>query len=248
MLRFIALLLLSLSTTAVANCDAHWLLHLSPNQQGLPGDWQPQLFDKIPQHTDYQVVQENDESVLRAASRASASGLIKPLNIDLKQYPILSWRWKISERPTGKDDGLRDDDDHAARLYLMFNTPQQRESKLKLMWRLLSSDEAELPHAINYIWAHSAPLDIPLANPYDKRVMMIPVNRGDTQMHQWVELERDLLADYRASFQRDPPQLTGIAIMSDTDNTASGAIALYADIKLSRKQQDNQATDARCGE
>jgi hypothetical protein len=39
-----------------------------------------------------------------------------------------------------------------------------------------------------------------------------------------------LLEDYQNAFHTDPPPISGVAIMTDTDNTGEAATAFYGDI------------------
>ena len=41
---------------------------------------------------------------------------------------------------------------------------------------------------------------------------------------------RNLLDDYRRAFGGDPPRVSGVAVMTDTDNTQESAIAYFGDI------------------
>ena len=63
--------------------------------QSVPDGWKPLTFKKIPKQTTYEVVQDGDRPVVKASSDASASGLIKEVKIDPRQYPIVRWRWKV---------------------------------------------------------------------------------------------------------------------------------------------------------
>ena len=40
--------------------------------------------------------------------------------------------------------------------------------------------------------------------------------------------------DYRLAFGEEPPAISGVAIMSDTDNTKERAVAYYGDIVFVR--------------
>ena len=60
--------------------------------------------------------------------------------------------------------------------------------------------------------------------------MMIAVTSGDEEAGQWVTVERDIVADYKAAFGEAPPEIMGIGIMSDSDNTGESATAWYGDI------------------
>ena len=90
------------------------------------------------------------------------------------------------------------------------------------------------PHAgLNYVWDRRAALETNVPNAYTDRVHMIVVDSGSGRLNQWVAHERNIYDDYRASFKEEPPPVSGIAIMTDTDNTGERAVAYYADIVLS---------------
>jgi hypothetical protein len=60
--------------------------------------------------------------------------------------------------------------------------------------------------------------------------MMIVVESGARRVGEWVEVERDILADYRRAFNEDPPPVSGVAVMTDTDQTGASATAWFGDI------------------
>ena len=61
----------------------------------LPAGWNPLTFKKIKSHTSYAMVKDGDASVIKAVSKASASGLTRKIRIDPEKYPIVQWRWKV---------------------------------------------------------------------------------------------------------------------------------------------------------
>jgi hypothetical protein len=65
--------------------------------------------------------------------------------------------------------------------------------------------------------------------------MMIVVQGGAENLNAWVEEERNILEDYRKAFHEEPPMISGVAIMTDTENTEESATAYYGDI-LFRKE------------
>jgi len=67
-------------------------------------------------------------------------------------------------------------------------------------------------------------------NPYADRVMMFVVESGSDKLNQWVNEERNVYEDYKKAFGEEPPMISGVAIMADTDNTGESAIAYYGDI------------------
>jgi hypothetical protein len=56
----------------------------------LPSGWKPLVFKNIPATTRYSVVQDGNTYVLRAESRAAASGLYRAVNLDPKVYRTLA--------------------------------------------------------------------------------------------------------------------------------------------------------------
>ena len=67
---------------------------------------------------------------------------------------------------------------------------------------------------------------------YSDKAVLIIVESGNSRLNQWIEVTRNIYEDYRTVFQEDPPPISGIAIMTDTDNTGESAVAYYGDIVL----------------
>jgi hypothetical protein len=67
-------------------------------------------------------------------------------------------------------------------------------------------------------------------NPYTDRVMMFVVESGEAKLNQWVVEERNIYEDYKKAFGEEPPMISGVAIMTDTDNTGESVTAYYGDI------------------
>jgi hypothetical protein len=59
---------------------------------------------------------------------------------------------------------------------------------------------------------------------------MIVVESGPARPNQWVTETRNLYEDYRQAFGEEPPPISGVAIMTDTDNTGESATVHYGDI------------------
>lgn len=201
----------------------------------LPEGWAPLEFPKIPSHTRYQPVQVDGAWVVEAHSEASASGLRRELAVDLREHPILRWRWKVGNVLERGDVTRKDGDDYPARIYITFRYEPERVGWWKKARynaaRVLSG---ELPiGAINYIWASHAPVGTVVDNSFAPGfVKMIVVESGPEHLGSWREETRNVLEDYRRAFGEDPPLVNGIAIMTDTDNTGESAVAWYGDISF----------------
>jgi hypothetical protein len=59
---------------------------------------------------------------------------------------------------------------------------------------------------------------------------MYVVESGDEKLQRWVTERRNVYDDYRLAFGEEPYRVTGVAIMTDTDNTQESATAWYGDI------------------
>jgi Protein of unknown function (DUF3047) len=85
---------------------------------------------------------------------------------------------------------------------------------------------------INYIWANRLPKGAAIDNAFTDRAKMIAVQSGPQEMGRWLSEERNLYEDYRRLFGQEPPQIAGIAVMTDTDNTGESAVAYYDRITI----------------
>lgn len=203
----------------------------------LEDGWEPLEFPDINRHTQYQLVQVDDQQVVKAITDNSASGLITRLSVDPGNKLMLRWRWKVSNVYEQGDARKKSGDDYPARIYVAFEFEAEEAGWFERAKR--KAAEAifgeELPgNALNYIWASRLPEGEVAANPFTGNTMMLAVNSGPDQVGEWVSVERDIVADYRAAFGEDPPRVIGIAIMSDSDNAGESATAWYGDITLSR--------------
>lgn len=199
---------------------------------GLPRGWEPLSFAKRPA-TRY--AWSAQDKALHARAQASASGLIARVSRPVAEAPVLRWRWKIARTLPRGDERRKDGDDYAARVYVAFAyDPARAGAATRVKYRLAKALKGEYPPhaAISYIWANALPEGRSLPNAYTDRVMMVAVRSGDAEAGQWRAEERDVLADYRRLFGEDPPPYSGVAVMTDTDDTGGQAEAWFADVTL----------------
>jgi uncharacterized membrane protein YdjX (TVP38/TMEM64 family) len=234
-----ATLLLPLAPIQSADAEERIdLLANRPNESGLPEGWRPLTFQRISRHTDYQLLEEEGRPVIRAVSRQSASGLIHPLDLDPRRYETLSWCWKVDRIISKGDETEKKGDDYAARVYVTFRfDPDKATFWERTKFSMLKRIYGDYPPkaAINYIWANRLPKGEAIPNAYTDRAQMVAVESGEGRVGQWICQARSLYADYRWLFNEEPPRLSGIAVMTDTDNTGEEATAFYADLVLKAK-------------
>jgi hypothetical protein len=201
---------------------------------GLPNGWKPLTFKKIPKQTEYVLVKEGEQVVVKAVSEASASGLTKEVAINPKDYPIVRWRWKVEGLLQHSDVSRKDGDDYPARLYITFAyDPDQVSFGRKLKYKAGRALFGDIPiGALNYIWETKTPVGTIVENAYTDFARMIVVESGPSRVGMWVEEERNIYEDFKKAFGEEPPLINGVAIMSDTDNTKERAVAFYGDIEF----------------
>lgn len=203
----------------------------------IPSHWKPLTFKKIDRHTAYSLVKHGETIVVKAVSESSASGLVREIKINPKEYPIVQWRWKVENVLQKGNVHSKEGDDYPARLYITFEYDSAKLNfleKMKYEAARLFYGQYPPTAAINYIWESMAPVFTFVPNPYTNQVMMIVVESGSAKLNQWVTEERNLYEDFRKAFNYEPPMISGVAIMTDTDNTGERAIAYYGDIVFKR--------------
>lgn len=214
MKRLLGVALLALAALALG--AAAGVVSVGRFSAGDLAGWEPEEFKGV---TTYSLVREDGRQVLQAVSRGSASALVKKIEADPAQTPMLSWSWKIEGTLPGGDGRSKAGDDFAARVYVVFPS--------FFFWNT---------RALNYVWANKLPVGRAWPNAFaGDNVMMMAVNSGDGQAGKWVSHRRDLAADFRRLFGEEPPGIGAIAVMTDSDNTKGSAVAYYGDLTLSSK-------------
>jgi len=201
--------------------------------KGFPDGWKPLAFKKIEKHTTYTLVKDDHTVVVKAVAEASASGLTREIKINPKEYTIVQWRWKVMNILKKGDVHRKEGDDYPARIYITFEyDPSKLSFFEKTKYQAIRLLYGEYPPlaAINYIWESKASIGTMVPNPYTDRVMMFVVESGAAKLNQWVVEERNVYEDYKKAFHAEPPMISGVAIMTDTDNTGESATAYYGDI------------------
>jgi hypothetical protein len=224
------LILLLVCTHADANENE---LHLGRfSAKDLTG-WKEQTIGLLKPKTTYNLIKDNDKTVLVAHSIKSASGRIYALNLDPKEYPTLKWSWRINHTIKKGDEKSKDGEDFAVRVYVIF--PRGFFSKTR---------------SICYVWANKLPKGEHVASPFTPNIITVAVDSGEELAGHWTFHERNIHDDYRKFFGEEPPRIGGVALMTDTDNTGESAFGYYGDISLVRspkapetKQKDHKAKE-----
>jgi hypothetical protein len=213
----------------------------SQMQAGAPVvGWQPLRPAPKAPDTAYVLVDDGGTTVLQARADKSMSGLVYTARVNLREFPLLRWRWKVAAPVETADMTTKAGDDYAARLYVMFDLPRARlplGARIKLSLGEALYGQALPTAALNYVWDNRQPVGTIQPNTYTERARMIVLQSGDARAGEWVTETRDLAADFRAAFGDEAPDVVAVALATDTDNTGASATAWYGDISFLREEQ-----------
>ena len=231
----LALSMLALATTATALAIAPF--SAMPPGGALPAGWRVVDVPKA-SPAEVSLVADNGATVLRIAARSAASSAAARLHAHA-DGARLAWRWKVDRVVDGGDLGTRAGDDYAARVYVSFDVPLERlpfatRTRIRLARLFFGS---ELPvAAICYVWDNRHPPGTQAWNAYSDHVRMVVVESGAAHAGEWRDESRDVAADWRAAFgARWPgpvPDIDGVAVSSDTDQTGESVTAWFGDVRL----------------
>lgn len=178
-------------------------------------EWRRQRLDG--RSTEYRIVDVDGDAALKAASDDAAAALIRTIGIGPVVTARVRWRWRIAESLTENlREKEKEGDDYAARLMILFGDDS------------ISADT----RALAYVWAGNERSGSSFLNPYSTAVATFVLQSGDRNARTWMLEDRDVVADYLRAFGEQPPELAGIAVLVDTDNTGARAMAWFDEIEV----------------
>jgi Protein of unknown function (DUF3047) len=203
----------------------------------LPEGWYPWILSRFKRSTEYRLVHSDEgRVVVRALSDGAASGLIKNLDIDPARTPWLSWRWKVPALIGSADNTRRDAEDSPARIVVTFDGDVEKLDfeERAIASRVKALTGREMPYAtLMYIWENRRPVGEVIASAHTGRVHMLVAESGPAREGQWMQLARNVEADFRRVYGEAPGRIRSIGILTDTDNTGEKSRAYYGDIRFS---------------
>ena len=209
-LIFMAVLFLGLARERAV---AEKTLFTETFSHGLSNGWENVAFFK--KLTDYEVVATGTNFHVRGVAENSCSALSRKLDLAPPAKLKLRWRWKIDGVNTNGSERDLKKFDHAARVFVAFDT------------------FIGPPRTLNYLWADVEKSGTVLEHPKSGRAQIFVLESGDAQAGQWIVEERDVTADWKRVFPDKPmPKIIGLGMMTDSDSLGKKLTGSYADIEL----------------
>ncbi|TAG80880.1 MAG: DUF3047 domain-containing protein [Betaproteobacteria bacterium] len=207
---------------------------LLPNNP-LEPPWQP-IIIRFKTPTEYSRAVVDGMPCILGEAKSSWSLLGARVSAPYSKASNLSWRWHVPNLVNGADNESRDRDDAPVRLVVAFKGDRETidavDRAAMNMAKLIGG--WEIPFAsIQYIWEADAKVETIINHHTVSRIKKIVVRSGSQGLGSWVDLERDVRADFRRAFAgEEPGEIESIGLMTDTDTLHGNARGCYADIVL----------------
>lgn len=186
--------------------------------RGIPGNWKEQTWGK-PAY-DIEIVSDGRQPVLQLRSKGDTSTISRDLkaSVDLKEMPILEWRWKVMTLPTGGNACQKSTDDQAAQVYVAW----------------LRSPEAVRSRIIGYVWDSTAPAGTICKSEKTSTVTYVVLRSGSGELGKWITERRNVVEDFRKIYGEAPDKPSALSLAIDSDDARSSAESFIGPLVFTR--------------
>ncbi len=199
----------------------------SHDEHGLPPEWSSHSssdLKKARKEKIYQVMKEDSGNFLRAEAKKRSVTLHFPMkNLNLDDYPVLSWRWRARTLPEGAREDQSSKNDAAAALYVIWESSfVMRVKSIKFTWSTLLSKDTHVSKRMGHDHVH--------------------VLRDSTDFKgDWVEELVNVKELARKYYKKDVKNPVALALLTDSDQTKGIAAADYGKIVACREKTPSPA-------
>ena len=156
-------------------------------------------------------------SFIKAEAEGKGSGLGKEVEIDLLKTPFINITWKIEKDLSGIIENSKKGHDYAARVFVIKKTGSTALSN----------------RAINYVFSSNNNVGENWPSPYTKKSIDYVLSTTIDNSNKWVTVKANVKEDFMELHGIKVNDLSGVAIMTDTDNSKLKAISYYQNIYFS---------------
>jgi hypothetical protein len=172
---------------------------------------------KVKGETTWRVGSNEKGNFIKAEAEGKGSGLGKEVKIDLSKTPFINITWKVEKDLSGIDEKTKKGHDYAARVFVIKKTGTT----------MLSN------RAINYVFSSNQNVGENWRSPYTKKSVDYVLSTTKENLDIWVTVKANVKDHFKKFHDLDVVGLTGVAIMTDTDNSKLKAISYYQNIYFS---------------
>ena len=183
-----------------------------------PPNWSWQRKDER-KSKPYRVVNEDGNNYLAATDTGESVVIGRDIRWNLREYPYVSFRWRVHEIPEGGDERFDDKVDSAAGIYFVY----RRRFGV-------------IPESVKYVWSSTLSVGSAMQRKGVGKPWMVVAGSGSDGLGIWHTYVFNLYEAYEQTFGHKPPDRpVGIGILSDANSTHSHAYADYDDIRVLRE-------------
>jgi hypothetical protein len=154
---------------------------------------------------------------IKAEAEGKGSGLGKEVKIDLSKTPFINITWKVEKDLSGIIENSKKGHDYAARVFVIKKTGSTPLSN----------------RAINYVFSSNNDVGENWPSPYTKKSIDYVLSSTKKNLNTWVTVKANVKDDFLKLLGLEINDISGVAIMTDTDNSKLKAISYYQDIYFS---------------
>ena len=174
---------------------------------------------KVKGETTWVLGSNESGTFIKAEAKGKGSGLGKEVKIDLNKTPFINITWKVEKDLSGIVENSKKGHDYAARVFVIKKTGSTALSN----------------RAINYVFSSNNNIDENWPSPYTKKSIDYVLSTTKLNLNEWVTVKANVKKDFMKLHGLNVDDLSGIAIMTDTDNSKLKAISYYQNIYFSSK-------------
>ena len=167
--------------------------------------------------TAYSIGNNEKGNYLKAVAENAASGVGKEIKINLDKTPFINITWKIEKDLKGIKENTKKGHDFAARVFVIKKTGATPLSN----------------RAINYVFSSNSNAGETWPSPYTKKSIDRVLASTKSNLNEWVTVKANVKEDFKKFHDLEVKELSGIAIMADTDNSKLTAVSYYQNIFFS---------------
>ena len=167
--------------------------------------------------TAYSIGNNEKGNYLKAVAENAASGVGKEIKINLDKTPFINITWKIEKDLKGIKENTKKGHDFAARVFVIKKTGATPLSN----------------RAINYVFSSNSNVGETWPSPYTKKSIDRVLASTKSNLNEWVTVKANVKEDFKKFHDLEVKELSGIAIMADTDNSKLTAVSYYQNIFFS---------------
>ena len=172
---------------------------------------------KVKGETSWSLGSNENGNFIKAEAEGKGSGLGKEIQIDLIKTPFINITWKIEKELSGIIENSKKGHDYAARVFVVKKTGSTALSN----------------RAINYVFSSNNNIDDSWPSPYTKKSIDYVLSTTKENLNTWITVKTNVKEDFMKLHNLDIVDLSGVAIMTDTDNSKLKAISYYQNIYFS---------------